>query len=90
VNEFDEEYYRKQIEMALYIEALYYEIFVSIIEISRIRHLPKDKIFLFKDYPKISKTANDIIDQYSSKLIGKIKDNMQWAWGQANKRPYAL
>jgi hypothetical protein len=90
VNEFDREYYRKQIEIALYIEALYCEMFESVIEASRVGHLSKDRVFLFKNHPEINKTADDILNRYSSKLIDKINDNTEWAWRQANRKNDAI
>jgi hypothetical protein len=86
VNEYDDEYYKKQIEIALYIEFIYYEMYEGIIKASRIIHLPKNRIFLFKDHLKINKTVDGIIDSHTSKLIDKIKDSVKWSWEQANQK----
>jgi hypothetical protein len=76
--------------MALYIESLYYEMFENVIKASRFSHIPKGKTFSFKDYPAIDKRADAIISRATSKLIGKINANIEWAWKQANKKTDTL
>jgi hypothetical protein len=84
VNKHDEEYYKRQAQIVVFIDALYYDAINEILKGAHLSTLPTDKVFLFKHYPKLSEYADDVINKCSNSLTVRIKDTQKWAWNEAN------
>lgn len=90
MNKYDSQYRNIQIAVITYLQSLYDGTVDQVLAGLSISALPDKEMFTFKDYPKLSQQADNIIDGMSATLLTYINTQISSVWSLSNSKNDSL